>query len=58
MTIRSLFAWYDLWIGAYWDRVNRRLYVLPLPMLGFVVSFGRRPLTAADDGGEENHGDR
>jgi hypothetical protein len=39
MTIRPLFAWYDLWIGLYWDRARRRLYVLPLPCIGFVISF-------------------
>lgn len=43
MKIRFLFAWYDLWVGAYWDRKNRRLYVLPLPMFGFVVQFGCKP---------------
>lgn len=37
MKIRPLFAWYDLWVGCYWDRANRRLFVLPVPMLGFVV---------------------
>jgi hypothetical protein len=41
MTVRPLFAWYDLWVGAYWDRANRRLYVLPVPMLGIVVDFKR-----------------
>ncbi len=25
------FAWYDLWVGAYWDRTNKVLYVCPLP---------------------------
>lgn len=35
--IRFLFAWYDIWIGAYWDRRNRRLYILPIPMFGIVI---------------------
>jgi hypothetical protein len=42
MMIRPVFAWYDFWIGAYWDRSRCRLYVLPLPMCGFVIQFGRR----------------
>lgn len=28
------FRWYDLWVGAYWDRKTRELYVCPLPMVG------------------------
>jgi hypothetical protein len=40
--IRLLFAWYDLWIGAYWDRKNRTLYVLPLPCIGVVIEFAPR----------------
>ena len=39
MTVRPIFAWYDLWVGAYWDRAGRRLYVLPLPCLGVVIQF-------------------
>lgn len=44
---RPFFRWYDLWIGAYWDRPQRILYVCPLPMVG--VYFGR-----ADDAAEED----
>lgn len=39
MRIRPIFAWYDMWVGAFWDRQKRRLYVLPLPCLGFVLEF-------------------
>jgi hypothetical protein len=37
--VRPLFAWYDLWIGVYWDRGHRRLYILPIPCVGIVVQF-------------------
>lgn len=40
MKIRLLFAWYDLWVGAFWDAHKRRLYVLPIPCLGIVIEFG------------------
>ena len=36
------FLWYDLWVGAYWDRLKRKLYLAPLPML--VISFYPRDL--------------
>lgn len=26
-------AWYDMWIGAYWDQSKRILYICPLPMV-------------------------
>lgn len=41
MSIRPLFAWYDFWVGAYFDRKAHRLYVLPVPCLGFVIQFRR-----------------
>lgn len=31
--MRVRFAWYDLWVGAYWDRRAEVLYVCPLPTL-------------------------
>jgi hypothetical protein len=37
MTIRPFFRWFDLWIGAYFDRQNRALYVCPLPMIGVKI---------------------
>jgi hypothetical protein len=41
MKVRFQFAWYDLWIGAYWDRKQRVLFVCPLPMLLVELSFRR-----------------
>lgn len=42
MSARPIFAWYDLWVGAYWDRDRRRLYILPIPCCGVVIQFGDR----------------
>jgi hypothetical protein len=45
MSIKPIFAWYDLWVGAFWDGAKRRLYIFPVPMLGIMIQF--RPITAA-----------
>jgi hypothetical protein len=39
--IRPLVKWYDLWVGVFWDRKARKLYVLPLPCVGVVISFDK-----------------
>lgn len=38
--VTGLFAWYDLWIGVFWDSQKGKLYVLPIPCLGFVLHYG------------------
>lgn len=45
MRIRPIFAWYDFWIGLFWDREKRRLCVLPVPCCGMVFDFVARPET-------------
>ncbi len=42
MSISPLFAWYDFWIGAFWDRKARKLYLLPIPCVGVVIQFARK----------------
>lgn len=36
--VRPMFAWFDLWVGVFIDRPKRRVYVFPLPCIGFVIS--------------------
>ncbi len=39
MKVSVFFRWYDLWVGAYWDRATRTLYVCPLPTVGVKLAF-------------------
>jgi hypothetical protein len=34
LSFKFMFAWYDFWVGLFYDRQKSRLYVFPLPMLG------------------------
>lgn len=42
MKVKLLFAWFDLWIGFYWDKSKRNLYFLPLPMFGIVIHIPKK----------------
>lgn len=34
---RFFFAWFDLWVGAYFDPKNRSWYFCPLPCCVFYI---------------------
>lgn len=37
--VRGVAAWFDFWVGFYFDRPKRRLYFLPIPCLGWYLQF-------------------
>jgi hypothetical protein len=37
--ITTIVAWYDMWIGAFFDIKKKALYILPIPCLGVVIRF-------------------
>lgn len=37
--LKPIFAWYDFWVGAFFDRKHKQLYIFPVPMLGFKIGF-------------------
>lgn len=38
--LRLVFAWYDLWVGAYYDRSKHHLYLM-VPMAGVRIDLSR-----------------
>jgi hypothetical protein len=38
--LRMVLAWFDLWVGAYWNRNAKRLYLFPFPCVGLRIDFG------------------
>lgn len=40
MKVSFICKWYDFWVGAFWDRKSRKLYLLPIPCVGVCIQFG------------------
>lgn len=40
MKVSVSFAWYDFWVGWFYDRRKRALYICPLPMLVIKITAG------------------
>ncbi len=34
---RLIFRWYDFWVGAFFDRKKRKVYVFPVPVIGVEI---------------------
>lgn len=51
MTIKPIFAWYDIWVGVFIDRPKRRVYIFPIPCFGLVIQRRQpRPSFIASNG--------
>jgi hypothetical protein len=42
LSVKFIFAWYDLWVGIFWDSRKRKLYILPVPCVGVTIEFPTR----------------
>jgi hypothetical protein len=39
LKFQFIFVWFDLWVGFFFDRKKKCIYILPLPMLGIRFMF-------------------
>lgn len=46
--IMVVVAWFDLWVGAYYNQRKRRLYVFLVPCIGVAIDFGHEELDRPD----------
>lgn len=37
MTVRPIFAWFDLWVGVFIDRPGQRVYIFPVAPMDTIV---------------------
>jgi hypothetical protein len=40
-SVKFAFLWYDIWIGAYYSKENKTLYICPLPMCVIAIHLKR-----------------
>ena len=41
MIVKPVFKWFDFWMGLYWDRDRKILYLFYFPMCGLMISWQR-----------------
>ncbi|KKM64872.1 hypothetical protein LCGC14_1496950 [marine sediment metagenome] len=49
MKIKLIFAWYDFWVGLFYDRKKRVLYIFPIPTVGIKLNFQMRKVAKVDE---------
>lgn len=40
ISVRPVFAWYDLWVGVFVQPERKQLYFFPIPVFGFLIRWG------------------
>jgi hypothetical protein len=40
--VAPIIAWYDFWVGWYYDTKGKKLYIMFLPMIGIVINMRRK----------------
>ncbi|KKK96316.1 hypothetical protein LCGC14_2663960 [marine sediment metagenome] len=46
--VEIFWAWYDAWIGAYWNKDKRILYICPLIFVVTAIHFPKKLTTKTD----------
>lgn len=49
MKVKLIFAWYDLWIGFFWDTKKKWLYIFIIPTIGIVFQFKKKSAIDVND---------
>lgn len=39
--MKLIFAWYDMWIGFFWDSKRKWLYFFPIPMVNLTNTLNK-----------------
>lgn len=55
MKCNLVFAWYDMWVGVFWDGKKGKLYVLPFPCVGLCFTFKKKLIKAVSENKIENN---
>jgi len=53
MKLKIFFAWFDFWVGFYYDKRKDILYFCPLPMCVIALSLRDNPIPTAEYDGTQ-----